>query len=268
MMKKWLFLFSILAFACKKKEESNPLINISQYPKTIAYYNVDIATNAQTLRYNINYFYSSNNRFDSINITNTHYKFDYTQFANFSKIKLDYSNGGAIYDEILYDGQYYNLMSYNQILGVNDTARYNFAYDSISRFKSISYAYNNSIDNFASTQTYKKDSVFVYSNFINRACYTTDTIKNSTLDMSKTLPYLLFVKQENNCSSYNLQNILSALPLSSFTNKLPSKIISNNTQTDFSYQFDATQRLTQADIIIMQRDNNTIVSKRRIIISY
>jgi hypothetical protein len=264
-MKKWLFLFSVLAFACKKKEESNPLINVSQYPKTIAYYNVDVSTNAQTLRYNINYFYSSNNRFDSIRIANTLYSFNYSQFATAATIRLDYD---TYYDEIVYDNQYYNLIAYKQILGNNDTSKYNFAYDSISRFKSISYAHNNSLDNFASTQTYKKDSVFVYSNFINRACYTTDTIKNATLDMSKTLPYLLFVKQENNCSSYNLQNILSALPLSSFTNKLPSKIISNNTQTDFSYQFDATQRLTQADIIIKQRDNNTIVSKRRIIISY
>jgi len=267
-MKKLLILIPIFLFACKKKDEGTPLIFINQYPVSIAYYDVDVNTNAETLRFQINYYYNDNNRFDSIRIENTTYKFDYSQLANNGKVKLAYNNLSLPYDEITYDNTYYNLNSYTQVFGANDTSKNAFQYDSINRIRHFAHAYNNSMNDFVLTQTYKKDTVFVHTDFFNNACISNDTIKNTTTDMSKNLPYLLFTKSDNACGNIIFQNILSAIPLSSFINKLPSKIINNNTQSDFTFVFDNTDRLSEANIAVKNRTTNIISKKFKIKVSY
>lgn len=267
-MKKCLFLISLFLFACKKNDTYSPIVSANQFPITIDIYNVDVSTNVASLDVGIRYFYNTNNRIDSIKILNQTYQFDYTELSANGKVLVN-TSGSTSHNELLtYDNSFYNLTSYMQMFGVNDTSKTTFQFDSISRLKRFEYRYNNSTNDFIITQTYKKDSVFVYHEFFNSSCVSNDTIKNSTQDMSKTLPYLLFTRTNNDCGIVLFQNALSALPLSSFTYKLPQKVISNNKQVDYTYQFDDNERLVQSDVVTKQRSTNTIIAKKRIKVSY
>jgi hypothetical protein len=268
-MKKWLLLIPLFLFACKKKEDNPPLAKVNQSPSKITLYNVDVNNELETLRFNFNLFYNSINRIDSIRNSSQTYIFDYALFAASSKIKLNYNSSVLPYDILTYDNVFYNLISYKKVFGINDTSESNFLYDSINRLKRYEYTYNNSVNDFIITQTYKKDTVFVHNELPNSSCVSDDTIKNSTIDMSKTLPYLLFTKLYNSCSTAVISaDVLSALPLTSFTNKLPLKIISNNIQADYSYTYDIYERVIVADVSVKNRALNTITSKNRIKLAY
>lgn len=267
-MQKWLFIICVFLFACKKIDNKIPIINQNQKPLIISINDVDVITNAATLRFNINYFYNDSDRIDSVKIANDVYSFDYTELTNNYKVLLKNNNVQFSNDIIKYENAYYNLIEHQRIFNVNDTSKSFFQYDSVNRIKQFDYTYNNSLQDFFITQTYKRDTVFVHTEFLNAACISNDTIKNTSYDMSKNLPYLLLTKTFNSCGEILRQDILSALPLSSYTNKLPSKIISNNNQVDYTYTFDNNDRLTQADIVTKNRATNLSIAKVSITISY
>ena len=268
-MKNWLLLIPFFLFACKKNENTTPLAKVNQSPSKITLYNVDVNNGIESLLYNFNLFYNINNRIDSIRNSSKTYVFDYAMFAGSSKIILNYYSSVLPYDILTYDNVFYNLISYKKVFGINDTSESNFLYDSINRLKRYEYTYNNSVNDFIITQTYKKDTVFVHNELPNSSCISDDTIKNSSIDMSKTLPYLLFTKIYNSCSAVVISSdVMSALPLTSFTNKLPLKIISNNFQADYSYTYDIYERVIVVDVTVKNRAFNTITSKNRIKIAY
>lgn len=268
-MKNWLLLIPFFLFACKKKENTTPLAKVNQNPAKIALYDVDVNNGIEILQYDFKLFYNSNNRIDSVRNLSQTYVFDYAQFAGSSKITLNYNSSVLPYDILTYDNIFYNLISYKKVFGVNDTSNSYFQYDSINRLKRYEYSYNNSLNDFMITQTYKKDTVFVHNELPNSSCISDDTIKNSPIDMSKNLPYLLLTKIYNSCSAVSINSaLLSALPLSSFTNKLPLKIISNNIRADYSYTYDVFERLITVDVSVENRALNTITYKKRIKIEY
>lgn len=267
-MQKWFILICVFLFACKKKDIEIPLIKQNQKPIIISIYDVEVNTNVETLRFSINYFYNDSDRIDSVRIANDVYAFDYSTFTSNNKVVLKNNNGALPIDVITYENIYYSLITHQRIFNVNDTSKSKFQYDSINRIKRFDYTYNNSANDFFITQTYKRDTVFVHTEFVNAACVSNDTIKNSTYDMSKILPYLLFTKLYNSCGEIVHQDILSAMSLTSYTNKLPSKIISNNNQVDYTYTFDSNDRLAQADMITKNRTTNLVNAKVSIKISY
>lgn len=267
-MQKYLVIICVFLFACKKKDNEIPLIKQNQKPLIISINDVDVNTNTAILRFNINYFYNDSDRIDSVRIANDVYLFDYSTFTSNHKILLKNNNAQFPNDVITYENAYYSLIAHQRIFNINDTSKSSFQYDNVNKIKRFEYAYNNSLQDFFITQTYNRDTVFVHTEFINTACISNDTIKNSSYDMSKNLPYLLFTKIFNSCDEILRQDILSALPLSSYTNKLPIKIISNNNQVDYTYTFDNSDRLTQADITTKNRTTNLLISKIVIKVSY
>jgi len=271
-MQKYLFLiFTLLVFACKKNEVDTPLAKVNQFPKLITILDVDVHSNNESLIYKINYFYNDSNRIDSVVImTNTDkytYKFNYSQFASNSTILLNYTNTSLPYSVLNYDGVYFNLNAYRNINGLDTTVRA-FQYDSINRLQRFSFNNHNSILDYNIIQTYKRDTVFTNTQMPFSSCSSTDTMLNITIEMSKTLPYLLLTKSYNSCTSIINADIFTALPLSSFSNKLPKKIINNNTQVDYAHSFDASNRLIKTDINTKNRATNVVTLKNKILIAY
>ena len=253
-------------FACKKKEDKMPLINANQYPKEIAFYTVDASNSTENFDFKMNYFYDNNNRFDSIKIVNTTYKFDYSQLSINGKVSLTNSDVSPIYDVITYDNVFYNLTSQVRSVLANDTVKRMLQYDSINRFRS--YFLDNGLMSSSFTCTYKRDTVFVHSQASDLSCISNDTMFNSSVVMSKNLPFLVLTKSYNTCGGLIGSDILSALPLSSYNNKLPSKIISNDSQQNFIYSYDDNDRLIQIDISYKSRATNVVSAKIRTKISY
>jgi hypothetical protein len=270
-MRKYIFIiFSAFLFACKEKEIITPLAKVNQFPKSITFLDVDVHSNIESLIFKINYFYNDSNRIDSVIImTNTDKyidKFNYSQFASNSTILLNYTNTSLPYSVLNYDGVYFNLNAYRNINGLVTTVRA-FQYDSINRLQRFSFD-NNSTNDFVLTQTYKRDTVFAHIILPFSSCSSTDTMLNTTIEMSKTLPYLLLTKSYNSCTTIINADIFTALPLSSFSNKLPKKIINNNTQVDYIHSFDVSNRLTETDINTKNRATNVITLKNKILIAY
>ncbi len=242
------------------------MINVNQYPKEIAFYTVGISDSFENLDFKINYFYDNNNRFDSIKIVNTTYKFDYSQLLTNGNVLLTNSDVSAIYDVITYDNVFYNLTSQVRSVVANDTVKRILKYDSINRFRS--YFLDDGLMSSSFTCSYKRDTVFVRSQASDLSCISNDTMFNSSVVMSKTLPFLVLTKSYNTCGGLIGSDVLSALPLSSYNNKLPSRIISNDFQQNFIYSFDDNDRLIQIDISYKSRTTNVVSAKIRTKISY
>lgn len=270
MLKYFIIIFSTLIIACKKYDSDTPLVKVNQQPKSISFLSVDVNTDVESLIFKFSYFYNDSNRIDSVIVnTNTDkytYKFNYAQFASNSTIILNYKNASLPYSILNYDGVYFNLNTYKNINGLDTTVRA-FQYDSINRLQRFSFD-SNSTNNFVITQTYKRDTVFnhIVSPFL--SCSSIDTMLNTTIEMSKTLPYLLLTKSYNSCTSIINADIFTALPLSSFSNKLPKKIMNNNTQVDYIHSFDASNRLIETDINTKNRAANVVTLKNKVLIAY
>ncbi len=253
-MQKYLFLiFTLLVFACKKNEVDTPLAKVNQFPKLITISDTDGVVPI----YQIKYYYNDSNRIDSIRIANLVYEFDYTTFNNNSKIIITQNdNPYALGGILAYDNEFFNLTSFTQFNSITDSAIRKFEYDSINRLKIFDCKQYSELFDFTLLQTYKKDTVFVHIDCQPFLFSLNDTMINTRNDMSKGLPYLLLTKIRNT-KSVVAEDLLSALPLSSFTNKLPSKIIRNNIQIDYTYEYDEKERVNK--VILNKKNRATSV---------
>ena len=267
-MRKYVFLIPFFLFACKKNDKDIK-VSIRQQPTRISVFSVDTGSSLQTLLYEINYFYDdSTKRFDSIIIAGNVYRFDYSRLATENKILLNYINAGSAYSELIIDTVFYSLKTYNErassaIINSENTLQY----DSINRVVNLYYNTLPATDNFSQHYQYKNDSIFLHTVKPAAACETNDTIVNTLVNMSTTLPYLLFANINNTCGVIGL-NILKTLPLSNYTNKFPYKIINEITETDYTYTGDSKSRLAEALIITKSKSANLIIQKIKIVIAY
>lgn len=267
-MRKFILLIPFFLFACKKNEQT-PRITIRQQPSKIAVFAIDIGTGAQTLQYEINYFYNDSlNKFDSVLVDGRIYRFNYSQITVNNKILLNYTDAAAAYGEFTFDANFYSLKTYKEFVSppaVNTT--YSFQYNSAYQITGLSYTSAASSPDFTQSYTYNYDSIFVHTVRPADVCQSTDTIVNTYVNMSTKLPYLLFASINSTCGSIGL-NILKALPVSNATNKFPSKIINGNTEVDFTYLGDSYDRLAQATVVTKERGNNLINQKLKAVVTY
>ncbi len=266
-MQKYLFLIPFFLFACKKNDDVNR-ISIPQQPAKIVVYAIDTATDVQTLQHETDYFYNTvTKRFDSIIIDGNVNRFNYSKLTSEYKVLLNYTDSASTHQEILFDANFYSLTSYKEIPSSGSSAVSTLQYDIYKRITGFLYTNSPATNNFSKTYTYKNDSIFVLTNRPSDACTTNDTIINTFYDMSIALPYLLFTNLNNTCSTIGL-NILRAVPVSNYTNKLPFRILNETTQTDFTYTGDSKSRLVEALLVTKMKSNNVIVQKLKIVVTY
>ncbi len=266
-MRKYIFLIPLFLFACKKND-SDPRILNRQQPSKISVFSVDTGTSIQTLQYEINYFYNdSTEKFDSIIVGGTIFRFNYSRLTTENKILLNFIDSASGYNEIIFNADFYTLNEYNEIPPSGTTATNLFQYDTYKRVTGFSYSNYPSAGNFSQTYSYRFDSTIIHTSRPYDGCETNDTITNSFYDMSTTLPYLLFTNINNNCGIFGL-NILRALPFSNYRYKLPYKMVNNLFETSYIYTGDTNSRLAEATVITRFRINNQIFQKLKIVISY
>lgn len=267
-MHKYIFLISVFLFACKKND-GDIKASIRQQPTKISVFSVDTSSGLQTLQYEINYYYDdSTKRFDSIVIAGNVYRFDYSKLSTESKILLNYINSSTAYSELIIDTTFYSLKEYNErASSATINTGNSLQYDSINRLVNFQYTTLSAADNFTQDYQYKNDSIFIHTEKPAVSCTTNDTVVNTLVNMSTTLPYLLFTNINNTCGVIGL-NILKTLPLSNRTNKFPSKIINETTETGYTYTGDSKSRLAEALIVTKLKGTSLITQKLKIVVTY
>ena len=163
-MRKFIFLIPFFLFSCKKNEQA-PRITIRQQPSKIAIFTIDTGSGAQSLQYEINYFYNDSTKmFDSIIVSGKVYRFNYSQVSSTHKILLNYTDSTAAHGEFIFDANFYSLKTYNEfITPPTVNTAYNFNYDSGYRLTGLNYTDATSSNNYSQTYTYLNDSVFVHT---------------------------------------------------------------------------------------------------------
>lgn len=267
-MKKYIFLLPFFLFSCKKNN-INPKINIRQQPSKLQVFSVDTALGTPTLQYQITYFYNDSTlRFDSIEVGNNIYRFDYSKLLSENKILLNFTNASMSYQELLFDANLYKLNQYTIIHSPNDTTNNLLQFDSGNRLTAITQ--NNSqssTSNYTQTYSYANDTIIINTNRPSISCNSSDTVIQYYKQLSTTLPYLVFLNINSSCI-LNETTILNALPFSNFTYNLPFLKFNASTSTTYSYKGDANYRLSEANIIDRNRTTQQIEKWTKIIITY
>lgn len=244
------------------------LISIPQQPSRIAVYNVDTATQAETLLYDIRFYYNSKGQYDSISLAGNTYRFDFSGLPSDYRILLNYSDTLHPYAVLQLDSSQYTLVSYKEVLpspGIG--SEYTLQYTALHQLTGISYTGDPSSANYTKAYTYNLDTTFVRTQRPFDACDTRDTIYNSIYDMNTTLPWLLFTDVNALCGSIGI-NLLKAVPVSNYPVKLPSTIRNGLTLTTYGYTADSNYRLSVADAVQQQLSDNKVLSRWRIKFSY
>lgn len=266
-MKKLLYLLALLAFACEKVEQ-DPRVNIRQQPLKIEIFSVDTASGATTLMHVINYFYNNDSkRFDSIEVEGVMYRFNYDELDTSNKVLLNYNTPTTPHDEIIFETNFFSLTNYNQISASGDTNKSILEYDTNKRITTLSYREHLVIGDFTQTFLYKNDSLFITTDRPSDACITKDTVLQTVKDMSTFLPYLMLVNVNGNCGSETM-NILKAMSISNYTNKLPYKIWNNLYEHTYTYKGDSKLRLGEVSIVTKRRTSNSINQIKKVVITY
>ncbi len=267
-MSKWIYLLIVVVvFDCKKNTEE-PRINIRQQPSKIEIFSVDTSSGVTTLQSSIHYFYNdTTNRFDSVQVAGKIYRFDYAALTSNHKVLINYTTPDVAHDEIIFNTDFYALTNYNQILAVGDTNTNVLQFDAYKRITNFSFKEKNTVGNFSQNFLYKNDSIFITTNKPFDNCIQKDTIMNTAKDMSTHLPYLLFVNPQNNCGADSF-NLMKAMSISNYMNKLPYKIWNEIYESSYIYKGDSKQRLSEVTIITRLRVDNTTYKKTKIVVTY
>ncbi len=267
-MRKYIWLVFIFILACKKNDR-DIRISTSKQPKKIEVVEVNVSTSAETLLHSIYYSYNdSTEKFDSIRVDDFLYVYDYSRLAVENKILFNYSDSSAPYQEIKFDASSYTLQYYRENFpspGVPSI--YTFQYDTTNRIKSYSYAGASGTDNYTKIFNLKSDSIFIHTDRPSDGCQSTDTLVNGLYSLHPALPYLLLFRGAQTCNTA-LFNILTALPVSNYTNKLPAKIINGNSETVYIYTGDTKGRLSEVALIRKQRATNDTIYREKIKFTY
>lgn len=259
--KRFFFLpvFGLLFFISCKKEQGTPRITIRQQPSKIAVFTIDTSTGAPSLQYEIKYFYNDSiRRFDSIDIAGAMYRFNYSKFSSEKKMLLNYRDSLNEFASINFDVNFYSMSSYQELQNNSTVLKtYNLQYDSYKKITGFGLVSNTSSENYTKTFTVKNDTTFIRTLKPASTCDNTDTLINTFVDMGTNLPYLLFFDITKDCSALE-NNILKALPVSNYINKLPFNITNANFISSFNYYGDAELRLKDALITVRERSTNKI----------
>lgn len=267
-MRKIIFLIPFFIFACQKNEQTTR-VSVRQQPSKISVFSVDTGTGAQTLQYEFIYYYNDTAlRFDSVGIAGKMYRFNYSKIVAENKILLNFINTDSAYDELIFNADFYSLKTYNEILSPPAiAATYSLQYDRFNKITQLSCGSSIGSNDFTQNYEYKNDSIFIHTLRDFDACQTNDTIVNTFISMSNTLPYLLFINLSNTCGTIDL-NMLKALPVSNYIHKFPYKIINELTEISFDYFGDSKSRLAEARITIKQKSTNQIKQKLKFVVTY
>ena len=267
-MRKFIFLIPFFLFACSKNDR-DPRISARQQPSKIEVFSVDTATGINTLQFQIIYFYDEvARRYDSVSIAGQMFRFGYSKLTSENKILLNFTNTDSAYEELIFDANFYSLRTYNEISAAPAVmTSNNLQFDNFNKLTNFSHSSTPSSNDFVQTYLYKNDSIFVHTQNDFNACQTNDTIVNTFIDMSTTLPYLLFVNINNTCGTIGL-NMLKALPVSNYTNRFPYKIINELTEISFEYFGDSKSRLAEARITIRDKNTNLVTRKLKFVVTY
>lgn len=267
-MQKYIWLVIVFTLACKKNDR-DIRITTSKQPKKIEVFEVNVSTSAETPLHSIYYFFNdSTEKFDSIRMDDFLYVYDYSRLAAENKILFNYSGSSSPYQEIKFDASSYTLQYYQENLpspGVPSI--YTFQYDTTNRIKSYAYTGATGTDNYTKVFNLKSDSIFIQTNRLSDVCQSIDTLVNGLYSLHPALPYLLLFRSVPSCNA-ELFNILTALPVSNYTNKLPSKIINGNLEIIYAYTGDTKGRLAEVAITHMQRAENDTIYREKIKFGY
>jgi hypothetical protein len=268
-MKRYSWLLLLIFFSCKKNEEESR-INIRQQPSLIQVYDVNPLTLESTLQHSIHYAYNDSAlRFDSIRIDNITYVFDYSKLSTENKILFNYTDAVSPFQEIQLDATNYTLLYYRERQDAATVlSSYKLQYDSINRIRSLSATLPNSADDYQQLFTSGKfDTVFIHSSRNADACNSRDTLAAGLTGLSTSLPYLLLLDAQPVCNTPSF-NMLQALPISNFTYKLPTRLLNGNTEAIYTYKGDSKLRLAETLIMLKNRSDGSILSIRKIVLSY
>lgn len=253
-----------LVFACKKEDNTTPKINISQNPKHIEVVDVNYGNpNHVNAQYAINYFYNdTEDRLDSIAYVNSNnqiiesFKFDYTTLASNHFVRINYSNATSPYYQLAIDSFYNRITTYTQF---NNTTNFNltFQYNQLNQLTQYHYT-NNGFD-CTVQQHYSYDTVYIKSQQNLPTCNNADTIITSAYDLSKRLPYFLFYKQNAFLHCAETVNamplLIKAMPISNNVYKLPYRATNGDVRSNYLYQYDENDRMTQALIVSISKSS-------------
>ncbi|MBK9330346.1 MAG: hypothetical protein IPM95_13850 [Sphingobacteriales bacterium] len=267
-MRKYTWLIFIFILACKKND-GDIRISTSKQPKKIQIFEVNTSSSAETLLHSIFYFYNdSTNKFDSIRVDDFLYVYDYSRLATENKILFNYSGSSAPYQEIKLDTVKYTLQYYQENFpSPGFPSTYTFQFDTATRIASYNYAGTPDADNYTKEFHLKSDSIFIHTNHPSDGCQSTDTLINGLYSLHSVLPYLLLLRGTHSCNP-ELFNILTALPVSNYTNKLPAKIVNGNSEIVYVYTGDTKGRLSEVSFIQKRRDMNDTIRREKIRFGY
>jgi len=267
-MQKYICLVFVLILACKKNDR-DIRITTSKQPQKIEVFEINNTTSAETLLHSIHYFYNdSTEKFDSIRVDDYLYVYDYTRLVAENIILFNYNGSSAPYQEMKFDAVKYTLQYYQENFpspGIPST--YTFQFDTTNRIKSYSYAGMSVAENYSKEFSLKSDSIFIRTNRPSDACQSTDTVVNGLYSLHPALPYLLLFRGAHSCNE-ELFNILIALPVSNYTNKLPARIINGNSEIVYAYSGDTKGRLAEVSFTKKRRDTNDTIHREKIKFGY
>jgi hypothetical protein len=273
-MKNYIWLTLLFFFACKKEDEVTR-IAIRQQPSVIALSMVDIVTGAELSVSSFQYFFNiQTSRFDSISILYTGvdtsiFTFDYTQLNTGNKILLNFRDSSTAYSELFFDNNSYALIAYRKYTPAQTTTGYSLQYDAFARLRR--YDCSNALvnENYFRTYSYHDDTVLINSQRASDNCFSNDTLLSSSYELDYRIPHLFLSELGCTPSCGDASSaLICALPLSNFIHKLPLKMLSGDTKTEYSYSGDQYGRLVTINIVKKASDTGLKLLHYKVSIAY